>query len=171
MSIFSKSCEYGLRAALYMATYRKERRFVPIREMSSKLDISFHFLTKILQQLTEAKLMTSYRGPKGGVTLAKEPSEIKLMDIVHAIDGDDLFLKCILGLSACSSKKPCPLHHTWGKMREDLVKALEEVNLGDLRIPVERTEIRLADAITHAWRGDKAARSTKPARTRAAAQP
>lgn len=49
--LLSKSCIYGLRATLFLSA-REQDGFIPIREMSEKLEISFHFLTKILQQLT-----------------------------------------------------------------------------------------------------------------------
>ena len=65
MNLLTKSCVYGLRATLYVASFCGERHFVPIREISEKLGLSFHFLTKILQKLTEAGLMESYRGPSG----------------------------------------------------------------------------------------------------------
>ena len=66
--IFSKSCVYGLRAMIYLASIPREG-YVSIKSLSDKLDISFHFLTKILQELTAAELMESMKGPKGGVRL------------------------------------------------------------------------------------------------------
>lgn len=56
--------------------------FVSIKELSEKLDISFHFLTKILQQLTAVDLLESHKGPKGGVRLSKPGNKISLLDIV-----------------------------------------------------------------------------------------
>ena len=145
MAILSKSCVYGLRAVLYVSSFSEERKFVPIREIAEKLDLSFHFLTKILQQLTEAKLMDSYRGPNGGVRLVRDPGKISLFDIVRAIDGDDLFKTCVLGLAECSEKRPCPMHHLWGAHREELLRALDGMTLATLRDPVKRAELRLTD--------------------------
>ncbi|MFU8811484.1 MAG: RrF2 family transcriptional regulator, partial [Balneolaceae bacterium] len=64
--MLSKSCTYGLRAAVLLATKEKEV-YVTIKELSDELDISFFFLTKVLQQLTKAELLESYKGPNGGV--------------------------------------------------------------------------------------------------------
>ncbi|HCT51303.1 MAG TPA: transcriptional regulator, partial [Balneola sp.] len=64
--LLSKSCVYGLRASIYLAS-KSDEEFNSIKEMSDKLEISFHFLTKILQQLTAESLMVSYKGPKGGI--------------------------------------------------------------------------------------------------------
>lgn len=145
MSILSKSCVYGLRAILYVASFHAGRRYVPIREVSDKLDISFHFLTKILQQLTDAGLLVSYRGPKGGVGLGKPAGEIRLMDVVIAVDGRSEFDNCFLGLSECGDKHPCPLHHLWGEYRENLAKELESTSLEDLSGPVRKELVLLSD--------------------------
>ncbi len=145
MSVLSKSCVYGLRATLYVAGFGADRKFVPIREISTELGLSFHFLTKILQQLTEAGLLESYRGPNGGIALARDAGKISLLDIVKAIDGDALFESCILGLARCSGAHPCPLHETWGKQRDELAAALKRTSLGSLSAPVLNEELCLRD--------------------------
>lgn len=117
--LLSRGCEYGLRAALYLVSLDADG-FVPIRRLSDELDIEFHFLTKLFQQLTEAGLVHSQRGPKGGVALAKGADRVTPMDIVLAIDGPDLFRECVLGLPGCGEQKPCPLHETWATERERL---------------------------------------------------
>ncbi|MDX1740505.1 MAG: Rrf2 family transcriptional regulator, partial [Rhodothermales bacterium] len=123
--LLSRGCEYGLRAAIYVA-HREEDSFVPIREISSELDISFHFLTKVLQQMNEASIVDSYRGPRGGVRLSRPASEISLKDIVMAIDGPGLFAECVLGLPGCGDQTPCPLHADWSIQRERLGRMLDQ---------------------------------------------
>lgn len=129
--LLSKSCVYGLRASLFLAS-NQNGEFVSIREMSDKLDISFHFLTKILQQLTAAGLMESMKGPKGGVKLSKPGHEIALTEIVIAIDGPELFTECALGLPGCGVEKPCPLHNKWAETRDSIQQMLEETTLVEL---------------------------------------
>lgn len=145
MAILSKSCVYGLRAVLYVSSFSEERKFVPIREIAEKLGLSFHFLTKILQQLTEAKLMESYRGPNGGVRLTRDPNKLTLLDVVKAIDGDGMFKTCVLGLAECSDKRPCPMHKLWGQHRAELMQSLGEMSLDTLDDQVKRSELRLSD--------------------------
>lgn len=129
--LLSKSCEYGMRASLFLA-FRDGEGYISIREISDKLDISFHFLTKILQQLTAQSLVTSFKGPKGGVKLAKPGQKIKLLDIVKAIDGDDLFNECVLGLEGCGDREPCALHHKWMDHRIGIKKMLDSTTLKEL---------------------------------------
>jgi Rrf2 family protein len=100
--------------------------------MSDQLDISFHFLTKILQQLTAAELMESHKGPKGGVRLTRSGSEVSLFEIVEAIDGNDLFTECALGLPGCGTEKPCPLHDKWAETRDSIRNMLESTSLSEL---------------------------------------
>ena len=73
--LLSKSCVYGLRATLYLAT-KDRNEFTPIKRLSDKLEISFHFLTKILQQLTADGMLESFKGPNGGVRLTKPGDKI-----------------------------------------------------------------------------------------------
>jgi Rrf2 family transcriptional regulator, iron-sulfur cluster assembly transcription factor len=129
--LLSKSCVYGLRASLFLAS-REEGEFIPIRNMSEKLEISFHFLTKILQQLTAEGILESFKGPNGGVRLTKPGTEIPLMDIVLAIDGPQLLTECALGLPGCGVKNPCPLHDKWAETRDSIREMLEKTTLTEL---------------------------------------
>ena len=117
--MLSKSCVYGLRAVIYMASIKKDS-FVSIRQISEKLDISFYFLTKILQTLTQKNILVSFKGPNGGIRLAKPADQVTLMEIVLALDSAKVFEQCILGLPGCGILNPCPLHEDWSKSIEIL---------------------------------------------------
>jgi Rrf2 family protein len=129
--MLSKSCEYGLRAALHLASLDEEG-YVPISTISEELDISFPFLTKIFQKLNDAGLLTSQRGPKGGVTLTRDADEVTLYEIVVAIDGDDLFRECVLGLPNCGDAEPCPLHDEWTEERSRIETLFRNASLAEL---------------------------------------
>jgi len=129
--IISKACEYAIRATLYISS-ESERPYVPIREIAGKLDISFHFLTKILQILTQNQLLQSYKGPHGGVALARPAAEITAMQIVQAIDGPDLFNNCLLGLAECHDDHPCPLHPSWAGIRAQIQTLFEGTKLDQM---------------------------------------
>jgi len=135
--MLSKSCEYGLRATLYLASLDSDG-YVPIGTISDELGISFPFLTKIFQKLNDADLLGSQRGPKGGVALTKPAEEISLYDIVVAIDGKDLFNECVLGLPGCGDAEPCPLHDQWADERERVEHLFRDTSLAEL------PEVRLA---------------------------
>jgi Rrf2 family protein len=132
--LFSKGCTYAIRASLLVTLKEMDenRKFIPLRELSDELNLSFHFLTKIMQSLTEARIIESFRGPNGGIGLARPAKEITLLNIVAAVDGMALFSDCALGLPGCGESKPCPLHASWAKRREDLRKMLSRTSLAML---------------------------------------
>jgi Rrf2 family protein len=137
--VLSKSCEYGLRALTYLAT-RENNQFYSIKSISDDLNLSFHFLTKILQNLTERGILFSVKGPRGGVVLARKPSEIMLIEIVAAIDGTAVFHECIMGLPGCGHEQPCPLHEKWSMARVMLKNLFEATTLAEAaeKVPFSR---------------------------------
>ena len=136
--IFSKGCEYGMQAALFIATQHERR--VGIREIAHELSIPAHFLAKILQTLNEKGILQSFKGSSGGFTLKGEPSDIHLLDIVLALDGEQIFHSCVLGFPDCGDEHPCPVHETWGALRNTIRDMLSKESLADL-MPVSRTKI------------------------------
>ncbi len=114
--IFSKKCEYGLQAVLYLAA-QHTGEVIPSDEIAKNLNIPKEFVSKILQSLTESGIVDSRKGKSGGFFLAKDPSRIRLIDIVAAIDGLGMFNNCVLGFPDCSPNNPCPLHSKWGELR------------------------------------------------------
>ncbi|MBT8400951.1 MAG: Rrf2 family transcriptional regulator [Rhodothermia bacterium] len=140
--VLSKACSYGLRAVISLAM-RQESSYQPIRELSTTLGISFHFLTKILQQLTDAGILVSQKGPKGGVALAVDASRVSVYDIVIAIDGSGAFTACILGLPGCGSRVPCPLHEQWAEERLRIEAMMKEESIDGLAHEVSSRRLRL----------------------------
>lgn len=148
--LLSKSCVYGLRAALYLSAKGPES-FTPIRSMSDNLEISFHFLTKILQQLTAEGILESYKGPNGGVKLTKPGEKVTLLDIVRAIDGEAMFTECALGLPGCGVMKPCPMHDKWAETRDGIKEMLETTTLKELSSKGKRLNLRITSDGGFEW--------------------
>ena len=132
MPILSRTCVHGILASLFVESTKSKNGYVPIHVISEELRIPFDSLTKILQKFTQHKIMESRRGPKGGVSLARDASDITLMDIVLALEPDNIFESCILGMAGCSDDKPCPLHEYWGGARDQIKSTFEAVNLAEL---------------------------------------
>ena len=143
--LLSKSCVYGVQAAIYMASLPRNE-YVSIQEIANNLKISFHFLTKVLQNLTQAGLMVSYRGPNGGIALARPSSSISLADIIDAIDGSDIFHECLFGLPGCGVADPCPAHENWTTMRSRLHNLCNTLTLEELGKRANQLNVRLANA-------------------------
>jgi Rrf2 family protein len=100
--------------------------------VSDELGIGSSYLTKVCQQLNEAGLLTSKRGRGGGIALRRPLDTIPLYDIVVAIDGDDLFEECVLGLPGCGEAEPCPLHDHWTEERERMRTTFQDTTLAEV---------------------------------------
>jgi Rrf2 family protein len=142
MALLSKSCVYGIRASIYIASEAVEN-YISISKVAKDLNLSAHFLTKILQQLTNENLLLSHKGPRGGVKFSRDTKDIKLLEIIAAIDGMDLFDECALGLEGCGVYKPCPLHDSWTIHRNKLRDLFEQESLADLAKNVKSAGLRL----------------------------
>lgn len=126
--LLSKTCLYGLRASVLLAS-KAQSEYTTIRELSDELDISFHFLTKVLQMQTKAKLLKSCKGPNGGVQLARSADDITFLDVVISIDGDSIVYDCALGLPGCGILKPCPMHEQWAGLKATLLNMMRNTTL------------------------------------------
>lgn len=134
---------YGIRAVLYLAANGDHLSYIPIRRISEELNISFHFLTKILQKLTEDGIIASYRGPNGGVALAKPAQEISVMDMINAVDGSETFHTCVLGLPGCGEESHCPLHDDIIKSKDTFRATFENTNLLQLGLRIKEKGLSL----------------------------
>ncbi|SFB97894.1 transcriptional regulator, BadM/Rrf2 family [Flagellimonas taeanensis] len=136
--MFSKACEYGIRAAVYVALQSLDGRRVSVNEIAEEIDSPIAFTAKILQQLSRSKVIHSVKGPTGGFELDRtEMDTVKLSMIVHAIDGDDIYVGCGLGLKECNANQPCPLHDKFVDIRTDLKNMLENTSLYELATGLE----------------------------------
>jgi Rrf2 family protein len=109
--MFSKACEYAIRAALYISVKSIDGSKLGIKEIAKEIDSPTHFTAKILQTLSREGIISSVKGPNGGFYLDPKSKPIPLTAIVKAIDGEDILNSCSLGLKQCSDKFPCPIHH------------------------------------------------------------
>ena len=117
--ILSKSCEYAIRAAVYVAFKSVKEERAGIIEIAEAIGSPLAFTGKILQTLTRKKVLASSKGPNGGFYIV-DPASVYLIDIVRAIDGNEIFTACVIGLTACSAERPCPLHHQMKPIRDQL---------------------------------------------------
>jgi Rrf2 family protein len=116
--MLSNTCKYALRGVIYIAVNGSKNKRIGIKQISSDLGIPTPFLGKILQTLAKHKLLTSTKGPNGGFGLAKEPSKIRLLDIIEIIEGKDIFTSCLLSHRECDhDKNVCPVHERYAEIR------------------------------------------------------
>ena len=136
--MFSKTCEYAIRAMIFIAQKTKSGRRAGIKEIAGAIDAPEHFMAKILQELCRKGLLQSSKGPTGGFYQEEKRSACSLADIVRAIDGNQLFKGCGLGLKECSEARPCPIHDQFKILREEIYNMLEGAKIGEFSKQLEK---------------------------------
>lgn len=135
--MFSKACEYGIRAAIFIAKSSLKGERVGIKEIAREIDSPEAFTAKILQTLTRESFINSTKGVGGGFEVPEDAMKnIMLSDLVTAIDGNSIFEGCGLGLPQCNEKHPCPIHHQFKQIRNDLKQMLTHTTLHDLALGI-----------------------------------
>ncbi len=141
--IYSRSCEYAIRAFVHLAQV-PEDRYVMVKTIAEDEEIPGHFLAKILQQLARKGLLRSSKGPTGGFALRVEPEDIRLLDIVEALDGLTAYQQCASGLSECTDEMPCSMHDNWVNLRTRIMDYLGKNTIGDLAKALDQKKKSLA---------------------------
>lgn len=135
--VYSRSTEYAIRALVHLAKV-PEGKFAMVKQIASDENIPAHFLAKILQQLVRKGLLRSSKGPTGGFCLRRPAEQIRLMQLVEALNGLTDYHKCISGLSECTDEAPCAMHASWKALRSRIIKYLETTTIAELVLSLER---------------------------------
>ena len=131
--MITKTCGYGIRSVVYLATKLEENRNVSIQEIATVLDIPQHFLAKILQDLVRKKVVRSAKGPNGGFFIKKDVLQMPVVELLELIDGDKYRTRCFMGMEECSSENPCPLHQDFSVFRTGIIEKFTSRTINDLR--------------------------------------
>ncbi len=136
--MFSKACEYGIKASIFIAINSYEGRRVSPKEISKEIDSPQAFTAKILQDLVRHQIINSVKGAYGGFEIDKDKiASTKLAQIVNAIDGDSIYSGCGLGLHTCDENHPCPVHDKFKVVRTELKDMLENTTLEQLALDIK----------------------------------
>tara|TARA_R110002049_G_scaffold189416_1_gene357792 strand:- start:233 stop:667 length:435 start_codon:yes stop_codon:yes gene_type:complete len=131
--MFSKACEYGIRATVYIAQESLSGNRTSLKVIAKEIDSPEAFTAKILQQLARHNLILSTKGPHGGFEIAPENLyHLTLDKIVKSIDGDEIYQGCGLGLKACDADNPCPLHFQFLEVRNKLSLMLHTTKIHEM---------------------------------------
>lgn len=133
--MFSKACEYGIRAAIHIAGQSLQNKKVSLKQVATAIVSPEAYTSKILQQLVRNKIIISEKGPTGGFSMSiKNLETISLSSIVSAIDGQMVYEGCAIGLTHCNEKTPCPVHGQFKSIRNGLKEMLEKTTIKSLAL-------------------------------------
>ncbi len=123
----TRQADYAVRAMAYLAQFGPDHH-AATRQIAQEKSIPPSFLAKIVSQLSVAGLLQTSRGARGGVSLAKPPESISLLDVVEAIDGPILLNDCVSETGTCTYNDNCPLKPVWCDAQKSLVDHLAKAN-------------------------------------------
>ena len=119
----TRQADYAVRAVLYLTQMGPDHR-AATSQIAEEQQIPPSFLAKIVSQLSVAGLLQTSRGARGGVSLARTPEDISLLEVVEAIDGPILLNDCVANHGACVFGDSCPIQPIWCEAQSELVTRL-----------------------------------------------
>ena len=128
----TRETDYAIRCVYHLSG--KIGAVTMVDEISREMGIPKSFLAKILQKLSKAAIVKSYRGVKGGFEIARDPAEITLLDVIEAVQGPVAMNICALDDALCGFSSNCSIHPVWVEVRKEVEKLLREKNFSSLRL-------------------------------------
>jgi Rrf2 family cysteine metabolism transcriptional repressor len=127
----STRTRYGTRALLELALHRGEGP-VFLKDIARQQQISLAYLEHLVAPLIYGGIIRSVKGPKGGVTLAKKPEEIKLLEVTRLLEGSLAPVECVDNPGICERSANCVTRDIWGEVKAAINGVLEATTLQDL---------------------------------------
>jgi len=128
--LFSTATGYALQT---LAVLPGDGRYSLARCLAQELKLPAPYLAKILQNLVQAGILESVRGPRGGFRLARSAQSVTVGDVVAALEGPGRLEGCVMGFSHCGSEHPCPLHAAWSRVKAQMGLSMTQVTIQDLQ--------------------------------------
>jgi len=122
---------YGLRALLDIALHQGEG-LVLLKDIARRQEVSLPYLEHLITPLVAAGIVKSTRGARGGVSLLKPPSEIKLSEVVQLLEGCIAPADCVNNPEICHRSAFCVTHDVWSEMKNAMIQVLDSTTLQDL---------------------------------------
>jgi len=139
--IYSKTCEYALRALVYLAQ-KKTEGLTRIPEISRESGVPGPYVAKIFRDLVGQNILESRKGPLGGFRFKQDPGKISLKRVIDAVDDGMKMNACAMGLDVCSSANACPLHTVWTDAKNKIMILLEKETLLSVKKKVSQKSYR-----------------------------
>ena len=130
MRLSTKS-RYGTRAMLDIAI-NYEKGPVSVKSLAKRQDISVKYMEQLIPLLKLAGLIRSIRGAGGGYTLSKHADQIKLRDIIDALEGSIFPVDCVDNPEMCDRAKKCVTYEIWKDIQTTINNMLDSLTLADM---------------------------------------
>ncbi|HAL15218.1 MAG TPA: Rrf2 family transcriptional regulator [Anaerolineaceae bacterium] len=131
----TRQADYALRAMYYLSKLEPSVR-AATSLIADEQRIPPSFLAKIISQLSIAGLIHTSRGARGGVSLARPPEAISILEVVEAIDGPLTLNECTHSIDGCPFGEKCPIRPVWCDVQSELVERLRNTSFAALGVSV-----------------------------------
>jgi Rrf2 family protein len=142
----TRQADYALRAMLYLAQLEPGQR-AATSQIAEKQRIPPSFLAKIISQLSIAGLIHTSRGARGGVSMARTPEAISMLEVVEAIDGPIALNECSQSPDVCPFGGNCPLRVIWCGTQVELIAKLRKTTFDQVLAQMYAAQAKLAEAV------------------------
>jgi len=124
---------YGLKAMFDLANNYGSGP-ISLKTVAERQNLSDHYLEQLIAMLRKAGLVKSMRGAKGGYFLAREPSEIRVGDVIRALEGPIAPVHCVSETDPgnCNEADYCITRTVWARVRDGIARVLDSITLADL---------------------------------------
>lgn len=125
---------YAVRAMVDLALHDQQAP-TPRAEIANRQDLSADYIAQLFLDLQEAGLVRGVKGPGGGYVLEKDPEEIRVGDIIRAVEGPIALVDCVAPgeASSCPLASQCVTRQLWQKASDAISETLNNITLEDLR--------------------------------------
>jgi Rrf2 family protein len=128
----SKETEYCLIALKYLAKQAPDD-ILQTGQVAEATGLPKPFLARIFVKLVRQNVLKSFRGKRRGYQLNRAPEDITVKDILEAVEGADVFQRCVFWSERCSDDNPCILHEYWQKkVKPEMTDLMETLTLKEL---------------------------------------
>ena len=129
----SSRTKYASRIMLDLGMFASEGKPRTFKEIAQSQKLSPHFVSTIAVQLKRAGLIRSIRGPSGGIVLAKDPKELRLLDVIESVRGPFAVMPCLTRPKpSCSEIATCPVYDMWAEINQRISAVLNDYTLQDV---------------------------------------
>lgn len=133
----SRESRYAVIGLAVLAA-RPQGTILEASQVAEQAGLPAPFLAKIFGKLTRHGILVSHRGKIRGYALAKPAERIQIRHVLEAVDGPDIFERCVFWTEACDEANPCPLHYSWKDIKPLITQRMTETTLAQVN---ERSDL------------------------------
>ena len=127
----TRAADYGVRVMIHLTALKSNGR-VSLPDLARATGAPQSFLSKVLQSLTRAGLISSRRGQLGGFHVSPRGAAASMREVIEAIDGAICLNLCLIAGRSCSRKARCPAHPVWIEAQQAMMDVLSRASIAAL---------------------------------------